>query len=168
MNGGLSSSWWCRLYVRLCFSHVKFYFIPLISISKKFSKIKLTWNKATISLSYFFYFPLGTNVLIWRLSWSGRGDQLLHDTHCGVEGGAMASFTEGGRARGVFPGSSGRCSRSMSWATAPRRLFLAVRPSFNVFRCQILEGRNRCAVTHPGVSIFLVSDWSTLLSSDWV
>ena len=30
---------------------------------------------------------------------------------------------------------------------------------YNVFRCQILEGRNRCAVTHPGVLIFLVSDW---------
>ena len=37
-----------------------------------------------------------------------------------------------------------------------------------LFRCQILEGRNRYAVTHPGVLIFLVSDWSTLLSSDWV
>ena len=55
--------------------------------------------------------------------------------------------------------TSGRFSRSISRATAPRRLFLAVRPSFNVFRCQILEGRNRCAVTHPGVLIFLISDW---------
>ena len=37
-----------------------------------------------------------------------------------------------------------------------------------VFRFKFLEGRIGFAVTHPGVLIFIVSDWSTLLSSDWV
>jgi len=71
--------------------------------------------------------------------------------------------------RDKYACDSGRCSRLISWTTAPHRLFFGrAHPRCGVFRCQILEGRNRFAVTHPGVLMFLVSDWSILISFDWV